>query len=37
MNKKDIVTIMGMYLAMFGIVFIGIIWMFVKLITMLFS
>ena len=37
MKKKDMVTIVGMYLAMFGIVFMGIIWMFVKLITTLFS
>lgn len=37
MNKKDMVTIVGMYLAMFGIVFMGIIWMFLKLITTLFS
>ena len=37
MLKKNLVTIVGMYLATFGLMFIGIIWMFVKLITILFS
>lgn len=37
MNKKDILTIMGAYIAMFGVIFLGIIWMFLKLITTLFS